>query len=69
MSLWKYVLLSVRDEMKAIAGFLRREGLYTMVANNIVHTNPPLTVTEAQLDEGFAILDRALDISDAAYQG
>ncbi len=57
------------DEMKAIAKFLRDNGLYTMIANNIIHTNPPLIVNEAQLAEGFELIDRALDISDAAYQG
>ena len=57
------------DEMKAIAKFLRDNGLYTMIANNIIHTNPPLIVNEAQLAEGFELIDRALDISDAAYEG
>jgi hypothetical protein len=40
-----------------------------MITNNILMTNPPLIVSEAQLDEGFAILDRALDIADAAVEG
>jgi taurine--2-oxoglutarate transaminase len=54
------------DEMRAIAKFLREAGLYTMITNNIVMTNPPLTITEAELAEGFEILDRALEISDQA---
>jgi taurine--2-oxoglutarate transaminase len=53
------------DEMKAIGKFLRDNGLYTMLANNSIHTNPPLCITESQLEEGFEIIDRALDISDA----
>src|SRR4249919_2812979 len=53
------------DEMKAIGTFLRENGLYTMLANNSIHTNPPLCITEDQLAEGFEILDRALDIADA----
>ncbi len=57
------------DEMKAIGKFLRDNGLYTMIANNIIHTNPPLIVNEAQLAEGFEILDRALEISDRAVEG
>jgi taurine--2-oxoglutarate transaminase len=57
------------DEMKAISGFLRREGLYTMVANNIIHTNPPLTITEEELATGFEIIDRALEIADRAVEG
>ena len=52
--------------MKAIGTFLRENGLYTMLANNSIHTNPPLCITEDQLAEGFEILDRALDIADAA---
>ena len=54
------------DEMKAIGKFLRDNHLYTMLANNSIHTNPPLCITEDQLAEGFAIIDRALDIADAA---
>ncbi len=57
------------DEMKAIGRFFRDNGLYTMIANNSIHTNPPLTITEAELDEGFAIIDRALDIADRGATG
>jgi taurine--2-oxoglutarate transaminase len=31
--------------------------------------NPPLSITEAQLREGFEIIDRALDITDRAFEG
>ncbi len=54
------------DEMKAIGKFFRENGLYTMIANNSIHTNPPLCITEAELAEGFEIIDRALDIADQA---
>jgi taurine--2-oxoglutarate transaminase len=57
------------DEMKAIGKYLREHGLYTMIANNSVHTNPPLCITEEQLGEAFAIIDGALDIADQAVQG
>ena len=57
------------DEMRAIGKFLRENGLYTMVSNNIVMTNPPLTITETEMAEGFEILDRALEISDQAVEG
>jgi taurine--2-oxoglutarate transaminase len=56
------------DEMKAVGAYLRRNHLYTMVSNNSIHTNPPLTITEEQLDEGFAIIDGALDIADQAVK-
>jgi taurine--2-oxoglutarate transaminase len=54
------------DEMKAIGKYLRTNGLYTMLANNSIHTNPPLCITEAQLAEGFEIIDAALEIADQA---
>src|SRR6476659_11274477 len=57
------------DEMKAIGKFLRDNGLYTMIANNSIHTNPPLCITEDELGEAFAIVDAALDISDQAVSG
>ena len=57
------------DEMKAIGKFLRENGLYTMIANNSIHTNPPLCITADQLAEGFEIIDRALDIADQAVSG
>ena len=56
------------DEMKAIGKFFRDNGLYTMILNNSIHTNPPLCVTEDQLAEGFEIIDRALEIADPAVQ-
>jgi taurine--2-oxoglutarate transaminase len=57
------------DEMKAIGKFFRENGLYTFVANHMIHTNPPLCIDEAQLTEGFEIIDRALEISDQAVIG
>jgi taurine--2-oxoglutarate transaminase len=57
------------DEMKAIGGHLRRNGVYTMIANNTIHTNPPLCITPEQLAEGFEVLDAALDIADQAVTG
>ena len=57
------------DEMKAIGKFFRENGLYTMIANNSIHTNPPLCINEEQLAEGFGIIDRALDIADQAVTG
>ena len=57
------------DEMKAIGKYFRDNGLYVMVPNNSIHTNPPLCITEDQLAEGFAIIDKALDIADEAVTG
>jgi len=56
------------DEMKAIAAHFRQNGLYTMLRWNGIHTNPPLTITEDEMAEGFDIIDKALDISDQAVR-
>jgi taurine--2-oxoglutarate transaminase len=32
-------------------------------------TNPPLCITEEQLEEGFSIIDEALAIADRAVTG
>src|SRR6266550_6659961 len=52
------------DEMKAVGKFLRDNGVYTMIANNSIHTNPSLCITAEQLAEGFEVIDRALDVAD-----
>jgi len=52
------------DEMKAIAKYFREHGLYTFLRWHSIMTNPPLCVTQDELDEGFAIIDKALDIAD-----
>lgn len=57
------------DEMKAISKYFREHGLYTFVSNHMIHTNPPLCITEDQLAEGFEIIDAALDIADQAVIG
>ena len=54
------------DEMVALGKRFRDEGLYTFTRWNYFHTNPPLTISEEELAEGFAIIDRALEITDAA---
>jgi taurine--2-oxoglutarate transaminase len=56
-------------EMAALGRFLRQEGLYTLVRWNSFFTNPPLMITEAELREGFTIIDRALEIPDSAVAG
>ena len=56
-------------EMAALGRFFRQEGLYTFVRWNTFFTNPPLTITEAELREGFAIIDRGLVACDAAVVG
>ena len=49
------------DEMKAVHSYLREHGLYAFLRWNMIHTNPPLTITEEELAEGFDIIDARLD--------
>ena len=57
---------STSPEMTALAAFFRQEGLSTVVRWNYFFTNPPLCITEAELREAFAIIDRGLAITDKA---
>ena len=54
------------DEMAALGRFFREQGLYTLVRWNTFYTNPPLCITEQQLRDAFAIIDRGLDTTDKA---
>jgi taurine--2-oxoglutarate transaminase len=56
-------------EMTALAAFFREHGLFTFVRWHYFFTNPPLTISEDELREGFAIIDRALEITDQAVVG
>jgi taurine---2-oxoglutarate transaminase len=53
-------------EMQALHRYLLEHGVYVLLHWNQVMTNPPLTITEEQLAEGFEVLDQALDITDKA---
>ena len=53
-------------EMSALEARLRTDGLYTMTHWNGLFTNPPLCITEEELRDGFAIIDAALEVTDAA---
>ncbi|HSI04388.1 MAG: aminotransferase class III-fold pyridoxal phosphate-dependent enzyme [Myxococcota bacterium] len=44
-------------------------GLFTFTRWNNFTCNPPLCITEAQLREGFAIIDKCLAITDEAFEG
>ncbi len=44
-------------------------GLYTFVRWNYFMTNPPLSISQSQLEEGFAIIDRCLDVVDEVFDG
>jgi taurine--2-oxoglutarate transaminase len=55
-------------EMQRLGAFLREAGMYAFINWNNLFTNPPLCITEEQLYESFAIIDRALEITDAAVE-
>ena len=53
-------------EMQALGKYFRQEGLYTLVRWNNFYTNPPLCITEDEMREAFAIIDKGLEITDEA---
>jgi taurine--2-oxoglutarate transaminase len=53
-------------EMVELGKFFRSAGLYTFTRWHTFFTNPPLTITEDELRDAFAILDRGLEITDRA---
>ena len=55
--------------MTAFGKFLKDNGLFTFVRWSHFMCNPPLCITEEQLREAFAIIDRGLDITDEAFEG
>ncbi|PYX79126.1 MAG: aspartate aminotransferase family protein [Acidobacteria bacterium] len=56
------------EEMTALGRFFREQGLYTLVRWNTFYTNPPLCISESELREAFAIIDRGLEITDKAVR-
>jgi len=57
------------EEMAALRGFFLDQGLYTFVRWNTFFTNPPLCISEKELREGIAIIDRGLQAADKAVVG
>ncbi len=57
---------ALSEPMQAVNKGLLERGLFTMVRFNHVMTNPPLSITEEQLGEGFEIIDDVLSIADEA---
>jgi taurine--2-oxoglutarate transaminase len=51
--------------MNQVAGKLKQEGMYAFVRWNYVFIAPPLSITREQVDEGLAIISKALTIADA----
>ena len=55
--------------MNKLAAFFRGNGLFTFVRWGSFTCNPPLCINEEELKHGFAIIDRGLEITDAAFEG
>lgn len=50
--------------MPKIIGMLKAEGFYTYAHENMIHVSPPLIITEKELAEALAMLDKVLDSVD-----
>lgn len=55
--------------MTDLNAFFRKNGLFTFIRWGSFMCNPPLCITEEQLLEAFDIVDRALQITDAVFEG
>ncbi len=54
--------------MAQVAAHIRKLGMHTFVRWNWIFCVPPLCITEDQLREGFAIIDKALHLADQAVE-
>jgi len=53
------------DPLSETGKFLRANGLFTFIFHNVIFVVPPLCITQAQIDEGLEIIEKALAITDA----
>lgn len=54
--------------MNKVASKLKELGMYTFVRWSYIFIAPPLIVTKEQIDEGLAIISKALEIADQNIQ-
>jgi taurine--2-oxoglutarate transaminase len=63
---------NARHDQMGVMNDLRKAfldaGMYTFVRWNNFFINPPLCITQEQLQEGLAIMDKALEITDRAVK-
>jgi taurine--2-oxoglutarate transaminase len=52
------------DPLLDTGKFLRDSGLFTFIFHNVIFVVPPLCIKESQIDEGLAIIEKALDKID-----
>lgn len=53
------------DVMTAFGAQMMRLGVLGLVVANRLHIAPPLVLSDEQADEAFAVIDRALEVTDA----
>jgi taurine--2-oxoglutarate transaminase len=56
-------------EMARLGAYFMEHGLYVFLHWNTFFTNPPLSITEAELRQAFEVINEALAITDAAVTG
>jgi len=59
---------STSPEMIALRKFILENGVYLYTHWHTILVIPPLIISEEQLNEGFEVLDKALEIADIATQ-
>lgn len=52
------------EPMQQVAGSLRQQGMSTFVKWDWIFCAPPLIVNQEQIEEGLAMIDKALDLAD-----
>jgi taurine---2-oxoglutarate transaminase len=55
--------------MAKLGKFFKDEGLFTVLQWGGIMCNPPLGISEAQIEEGIGIIDRGLELIDEVYEG
>ncbi len=55
--------------MNQLGAYLKENGIYAFTWRNMLHTNPPLIITEKELREAFEVINKALEITDKAVGG
>src|SRR4030095_7171309 len=55
---------SEMEVMNKVAAKIKELGMYTFVRWNYIFTCPPLSITKEQIDEGLAIISKAISIAD-----
>jgi taurine--2-oxoglutarate transaminase len=56
-------------EMKAVSEFIQSNGVFLYVHWHTILVIPPLIITPEQLEQGIAVIDKALEITDRATVG